>query len=227
MSTPYDTYRVWLRKHPAVGCAFARYLAVAPERHGLRAEMLDGCSPAAIAADLATRIDRLIADTTVSAATLVFQPATTLEDLARVALELESHKSWSMSRSLLRETPVGDVVAFRLAREIPFQGALCPSEALVLGPYPEFPPTRCSPVTVLEIFVGEPPTLAPDGSPTTKANLASMSIVVPSANAFKSMWAASERGRSRSLNGANDLRAKARVTFVIPLGLARGLGCAP
>ncbi len=77
--------------------------------------------------------------------------------------------------------------------------------------------------------MGVPPPFDPYGKPTKKGNLASMHLEgVP----FETMWENSIKGRRRSLDltedgDDDDGRARARVTFAIPLELARSLGCVP
>jgi hypothetical protein len=110
---------------------------------------------------------------------------------------------------------------------LPFGAGQCPSEALVLGPFAGFPNTRKSPLTAIEIFVGEPREFDPkSGAPTTKANVAHMDMGVMQ-EAWEIMWEQSVDGRLASLGGINDPRAKAKVAFVVPIALAQKLGFAP
>lgn len=225
--TPLERYRSWLLKRSDVGCVFARFMAANPARFGQVAETIVGADATAMAIDIAQRIDRLVADPAVAAATLLFPEETTLEDLVNVALALDGQPGWHVTRTTLPGTSIGDAVAFGMVRDIPFQGAPCPSEALVLGPFDEFPETRRAPVTVLEIFVGVPPAQTPSGAPRTKANLADVDVAPVATGVFQSMWRNSVTGRRRSLNGVEDGRAKAKVAFVVPMTLATSLGCAP
>lgn len=185
-----------------------------------------GRGPDRTAADLAERISGFVADTS-AAATLLFPGLTTLEDTARVMLALRSHEHWSVTTSHLQPPPARPLVALHAFRQIPFGESTCPSEALVLGNFKELPPTRRAPVTALEMFVGQPRVDDPKtGAPTTKANLAHLSLKLPSPSTWDNMWAASEKGREESLGGP-DNRAKAKVTLVMPLTLARRLECLP
>jgi hypothetical protein len=202
-------------------------MAANPDRFGQRAETVVGSDVASMASDIAQRIDRLVADPAVSAATLVFPEDTSLQDLVGVALALDGHPGWHVTRTTLTGTSIGDAVAFGVVRYLPFQGTTCPSEALILGPFIEFPETRRAPVTVLEIFVGVPPVQTPSGAPRTKANLADVDVAPVAAGVFRSMWRNSVTGRERSLNGIEDGRAKAKVAFAVPLAVATSMGCVP
>jgi hypothetical protein len=112
------------------------------------------------------------------------------------------------------------------AHNIGSEGATtCPSEALVLGPFRVFPSTRKAPVVALELFIGEPRPMGPlDDVATTKANLAHIELGLPMHKMFQTMWKNSIKGRTKSLGGS-DNRAKAKVTLVVPVTLARRLGC--
>ena len=85
-------------------------------------------------------------------------------------------------------------------------------------------------MTALEMFVGEPMPQDPKThSPTTKTNLAHMdlsSLDLP-VRTIDALWLKSQEGRLASLGGNEDPRAKAKVTFVIPVDIARSLGCEP
>jgi len=172
-------------------------------------------------------LDGTVADPEVVATALLLPKLTKLEKLAATALEMAKFKHWIVTTSALKGTPEGDMVAVHITRMIPFGEAECPSEALVLGPFDNFPRTRKAPVTAIEMFVGEPRPLDPkSGNPTTKANVAHMDMgVLPDIWAI--MWEESEKGRLASLGGINDPRAKAKVAFPIPLALAKQLGCEP
>jgi hypothetical protein len=223
-------YLKW-RRQPAVGCVFARLMSTRPRDFGQRFEEVSAKSaPSRIAASIAKRMDIFVADKTVSAATLLLPDVITLKRLTTIVLELRAHSKWDVTTTLLEGTSAGDVVAFRVVRHIPFQNATCPSEALALGPFRSFPPTRRAPVTALEVFVGEPMPMDPKThSATTKANLAHMDLSDTDleASQIDTMWEMSKVGRLRSLGGSEDDRAKAKVSFVIPLALAQQLGCVP
>src|SRR5438876_781541 len=136
--------------------------------------------PEEIAAQIASRVNALVADPVTVAAAILLPSVTTLELLTKVALALNDQALWKVATSHLQTTPAGAMVAFHIVREIPFGADSCPSEALVLGPFSDFPTTRRAPITALEIYVGGPrPTDPKMGSPTTKANLAHMEMHMP------------------------------------------------
>lgn len=154
---------------------------------------------------------------------------TELKTLVAIANVLDQKADWGVARTRLPDTPGGDVVAFGLARQVPVDsGRMVPSEALVLGPFDDFPNTRRSPVTALEIFVG----IRADwnekaNAQACKANLADVHIEALPNQIFSKVWDSSIAARLGSLGGVDDSRAKAKVSFVIPLELAQALGCAP
>ena len=225
---PIDRYREWKLRNNAVGCVFARYMALNPARFGQRAEMVSGVVPAAVAADIAARIDALIADPTATAAALILPDVVDLPTVVAIAFALDALPSWCVTRTVLNDTPIGDVVAFNVVRDIPFEGSTCPSEALVLGPYDEFPNTRRAPVTALEIYVGAPPQFDAVGEPTTKGHLALVDIEPASQAVYDRMFRNTRRERLRSLNGIDDTRAKAKVAFSVPMAIAQTIvGCVP
>ncbi|KAB2910494.1 MAG: hypothetical protein F9K40_02515 [Kofleriaceae bacterium] len=222
-----EQYRLWKRNNADVGCVFARYMAAKPTEFGQRAEVVTGTDPAAVANAIAARVTAFVDEPQVVAGALVLEDVADLPSIVSVALALATHSHWRVTRTIIRGTPAGDAVAFNIVRDIPMQSSMCPSEALVLGPFPEFPKTRQAPVTALEIFVGAPPTHKHSGVPTTKVHLADVPIELPAASVFNNMWASSVAARLQSLGGVEDARAKARVAFAIPMALATSLGCVP
>jgi len=225
MSVESD-YLKW-RNEPAIGCMFARMIAREPKRFDQAVERIicDG-EPLEIAEEIDHRVTTLIEDQRVAAAVLLFPAITILERLARSLLALNGRPGWGVVAAPLAPPPAADMITVRLSRDIPFGDGTCPSEALVLGPFEEFAPTRRSPICALEMFVGQPRDLDPKtGTPTTKANLAHMSVHLPTQQAFERMWNMSMAGRLNSLDGNQDNRAKAKVSFVLPTALAQQLGC--
>lgn len=224
---PLERYREWKRKNNAVGCVFARLMAVDPARYGYRDELVNGNDPASVADVIADRVAAAVADPSVNALALVLEQITGLSTLVEVTLALANKVQWQVSRSLLLGTPIGDTVAFHVARQIPFAGASCPSEVLVLGPFPNaFPNTRCAPVTALEIYVGDPPPTDFMDKPTSKGHLALVNVSLPP-KTHQRMAQQTRTMRLDSLGGIDDARAKAKVAFSVPLPLATSLGCVP
>lgn len=162
------------------------------------------------------------------ASAFVFPDLADLVLVTRFALSLAHQPDWTVTRSAMNGTPGGEVVAFNITRTIPRPAGACPSEALMLGPFGEFPATRRAPVTALELFVGLPPAQQQNGQPLTKAHLALVPLDdLPHEKVFERMWKATKESRLRSLGEIDDPRAKAKVAFVIPVALATQLGCLP
>jgi hypothetical protein len=218
-------YEEWKRKQPDVGCHFARFIAFRPRAHGQFVEVVAAkSSPARIAASIAQRVGKLVANPKAKAAVLIFPEIKTLEELAKALLALKGRAGWQVSKSPLAHPTAGEFVTVAISRLIPFGTTEMPSEALVFGPFAEFPPTRRAPVVALEMYVGPPRALDPKTQEaSTKANLAHLDLNLPEA-ALKKMWANSAKGRLKSLGGKDDPRAKAKVSFVLSKALATSLG---
>jgi hypothetical protein len=211
--SPIEVYRSWKRVRADVGCVFARYMAANPERFGQRAAAVRGRDPGRIAASVAGRISVLVQDPDVAAATLVLPQVSNLGTLTEVALALGSQPQWTVTLRPLLATPIGDLVALNLVRQIPMEGGV------------SFPNTRRAPVVALGMFVGTAPTCQRDGKPTVRAHLADVVIDGPAKAIFNGMWERTKSERLRSLGGVDDPRAKAKVSLVIPMDLAKSLGC--
>lgn len=227
---PTEEYRTWRRLNPAIGCRFAGVISIAPTRWGQVFEAI----PAAANTDrmaeaIAAKVTQFVAEKPVAGAALVLPHLTDLEDTARVMLALGALPQWSITPSAITNEVAGPLVALRLARDIPFGDTTMPSESLLLGDFAVFPPTRRSPITALELFVGEPlPNDPKSGKPSKIANLAHMITRDQIGDKpFDHMWDESVAGRLKSLGDQQDNRAKAKVTFVLPVPMARRLGCAP
>lgn len=225
---PTTAYLQW-RRRPTVGCRFAMVASANPHLYGQRVETVFSASPPeAVAKVIASRITQLLADPQVQAAALVLPGLTTLRKTAEVFLALGNEPKWNVQRTILQIDDATSFVAFNITRAIPFAGTEVPSEALVLGNFPAFPATRRAPVTALEIFVGAPlPNDPGSGKPTTKGHLAHMDMTFPSPDAFKKLWSQTPATRLAALGGVDDLRAKAKVSFVVPVKLAERIGCMP
>jgi hypothetical protein len=224
-----DEYLKW-RRQSAVGCVFARLMAAHSDRFGQKIEeiRIRVGTPMKIAGAIAARVDRLVTDPAISAATILLPRIDTLESLLAVTLALRSYPKWTVTTAMIQAPPPEDLVAVRVVREIPFGEQMCPSEALILGPFEGFPPTRQAPITVIELFVGLPMPIDPKNhQPTTKANLAHVDLGPDfTQELIDNMWERSIEGRTRSLGG-EDNRAKAKVSFVVPRSFARDSGCEP
>ena len=213
----------------AVGCKFARLLARKPNQYEQRFVRVPKIRTAPqVAKRIASIVDGFVADEAVSVAVLLLPDLATLEQTAEVMLALDNEPQWGVETRALLPQAAGDFIAIRVVRDIPFEMETRPSEALVFGDFPEFPPTRQAPVTVLEIFVGKPRPLGPlNDEPIDKVNLAHIELNLTTHEQFEKMWEKSVEGRTASLEDPEDDRAKAKVTLVVPPAMARNLGCHP
>jgi hypothetical protein len=220
------TYLKW-RREPGVGCMFARMIAGKPDRYQQVLYEVGASSPRTAAVNIAKRIETLVSDPNVSAAALLLPKVRSLETLLSITLALRDQPKWTVTMTTLANPPAGPLVAVHINRLIPFGASACPSEVLVLGPFEEFPNTRRAPFVAMELYVGEPRPEDPKTlQPTTKANLAHIEMNLPTHKAFESVWKKSEEGRRASLGG-EDSRAKAKISFVVPLALAQKHRCVP
>lgn len=225
-------YSAW-QKGPAIGCSFARRMSLNPGRHQRAIEVVRGTAPAAIAPTIDALMRKAIASPEITSVAVLVPEVNSLQRLARVAQSLGRLPEWSLTYSGLPQTPGGPMVAFHLTRQIPFDSSTtCPSEVLVLGRFLVFPATRRAPTNAFEIFVGQPRATDPkNGTPTTKANLAHIDLHYPSQTGFESAWESARAGRAASLGvpldvpEEDDLRAKAKVSLVVPAALGAKLGC--
>jgi hypothetical protein len=225
-------YLQW-RRGPAVGCVFARLMSSVPTDYGQIVEEVTHRDVGAVAATIADRVQQLIPIRRALAAAFVSPGVKALEDLLAMALALKSNSSWHVDVWKLAPPPEMDLAAVKVTRDLPFGSGTLPSEALALGNFPEFPNTRRAPQTAFEIYVGEPAPQDPkEHTPSTKANFAHIDLrdreLINGDFEQKNidgMWVKSKEGRLRSLGGVEDARAKAKVTFVVPIALATRMGC--
>ncbi len=227
--SPKERYLTW-RRGSAIGCQFARLMAVRADDYGQHVDELKGTAPASLATAIEQHVDRCVGNADIAALTLLFPEIRDLASLVDIALALKTTPAWTVTSWIEPSAPPGPVVAFGLARNVLLpNGNPVPSEALVLGGFDVFPATRKAPVVAMEIFVGTPlPNDPKKGTPTTKTNLAHAKVAPPlNQSQFAYVWNASVKGRTASLGGIDDPRAKARVAFVVPLALAQTLGCVP
>lgn len=221
-------YLAW-KKSASVGCNFARYAALRPDDHGQALATLKGDTAPSLATRIDKHIGRLLTERKATAATLLLPEVSELKTVVQVALQLGTKLAWKVTRTHVTDTAAGHVVAFEVSREIPTnEGGVVASQALVLGNFGVFPPTRRAPLTALELFLGPCPHADPSGNPRTKANLDLLVASMPLGDTeIANMWDRTCELRRKVLGANDDLRAKARVAFVVPLALAREMGCAP
>jgi hypothetical protein len=226
--SPEARYLKWRRQQPAIGCVFARLIASNPKRYEQQVDRINGQDPMRVARRIESIVGPAVASANVSSVVLIFPDLVKLEAVASAMLALNGVPGWKVTWTKLKPPPAMVCVALNIVREIRFGSGTCPSEALVLGPFRSFPPTRRAPVTALEIFVGEPRPMGPlDDTPTQKANLAHIELNLATHAIFMKMWKKSHDARTKSLGDRADNRAKAKVSLVVPTLMARRLGCCP
>jgi len=121
-----------------------RGLAANSSRHeefGQHIEVVRSRTAKGVARRIEGSTHAAVQDTSVAALTLLFPAVTELTTLIDVALLLGKEHGWRVTRTSLPNARCGPVVAFGMAREIPFGGTAVPSEALVLGGFDVFPAT--------------------------------------------------------------------------------------
>src|SRR5690242_12001245 len=116
-----DLYRSWKRTHADIGCVFARLMATKPNS-GQREAVVAGSDPPTIAHEIATQIATFVDDLQIFSATLLFPDVNDLPTLTKVALALASEPLWTVTPRIVSGTPIGDVVAFNVTREIAIEG---------------------------------------------------------------------------------------------------------
>jgi hypothetical protein len=207
-------------------------MSAIPGDYGQVVEEVTHSDTAEVAAAIATRVEQLIPIRRALAVAFVLPGVQTLEELMAMVSALETKPSWHVDVWKLGPPPEMDLAAVKVTRDLPFEDRTLPSEALALGNFRVFPNTRRAPHTAFEIYVGEPAPQDPkQHTPSTKANFAHIDLRDRELinGDFKqedidSMWKKSQEGRLRSLNGVEDGRAKAKVTLVVPMALAREAG---
>jgi hypothetical protein len=200
-------------------------MASRPNEYGQRLDTIEGVDD--LAAKIHARVTAAVADDKAASLALVLPDVTTPDELVQIALGLKGLPGWTVKHWKLAKTPGGPMVAFGVAHDVKLAtGAMVPSEALVLGPFDGFPPTRSrAPVTGFEIFVGTPPDIdSKTNAPPTKANLAHVQLGMAQA-VFNRVWAKTIENRLEELGGKEDERAKAKIAFVVPTAIAKKRGC--
>lgn len=230
MTPLVNKYLRW-RRQAAVGCVFARVTAVDPARYRQDVREIKGIDPTAVATGIEAALATMINDPVTQAATIVLPGLKKIERLVGTAQVLGAMPGWTLDLSLLDHTPGGPMVAFRVTRAIQHNGLPCPSELLFFGKFDWFPNTRRAPVTALEVFVGTPlphdPKTGILRTIASRANIADLEMIQMPPGVYQRNWSRSETDRLSSLGGVPDPRAKAKVSFVVPLDAATRLECLP
>ncbi len=212
-------YLDWLRR-PQVGCVFAQLLARPRNRTGLRTVVARGDSGHGYADELALQIDGLVheavSDDSHEALSVLLPEVLDMQKLALLIWELGNLPRWVIEgEHRWRDTTVLIGLRVEIAAQI-F------AETLGMGPFSIFPPTRQCPVTTLEIRTK---TLRAKKSHTSRTHRAAHLADIP----VRHILTAAQIGlrfstytpwlRKRILQGQEDMRAKAGVTYSIPAAI--------
>ena len=212
-------YLDWLSR-PQVGCVFAQLLARPIYRTGVRTVIARGASgigdPSELALQIAGLVNESVKEASDEALSVLLPQITDVETLARLVWELGKQPGWAIEKEQLwRRT----LVLIGLRVEIDTKVV---AETLGMGPFGVFPTTRQCPVTTLEIRT------KPRGAQRSKrsrtqgashlAQLPVRHILTPAEfrvrfNKF-TPWL-----KERILGKKGDLRAKASVTYSIPVAI--------
>ena len=211
-------YLDWLRR-PQIGCEFARFLARPANRARIRTVVARGSSGVGDPGELAIQIDRLVKESVNNASdealSVLVPQVLDNQALTYFVWELSKIRGWIVER----EHPWSRrLVLIGLRVEI---AADVVAETLGLGPFPIFPPTRQCPVTTLEIRTKSTRAKMSHVSNThLAAHLADIEVsdILTSAE-FKDLDTRTRCLRRRILEGQEDMRAKAGVTYSLPAAI--------
>ena len=216
-------YLDWLRR-PQVGCIFAQLLARPSYRTGIRTAVARGCSGTGDPKELAIQIDSLIkesvADDSSEALSVLLPQVLDIEVLTRLVWELGKKPGWMIEReSRWRDT----LVLIGLRVEIA-PGVV--AETLGLGPFLYFPTTRQCPITTLEIRTktkrAKKSRLSKTHLAAHLADISTEHILTP--RQFRALFTElTPRLKKRILENKSDLRAKAGVTYSLPIAIWNSL----
>ena len=216
-------YLDWLNR-PQVGCVFAQLLARPRNRSGMRTVVARGSSGEGDPSELAEQIAQLATesakDPSTEALSVLMPQIVSLETLAQLVWELGTQPGWAVElEQTWRKATVRIGLRVEIAPDI-F------AEALGMGPFEIFPPTRKCPMTTLEIRTKR---IRAKRSQRSEKYLAAHLADIPT----KRFLTPSKHGslfkdftpwlRKRILGGQEDMRAKAGVTYSIPAAIWRSL----
>ena len=212
-------YLDWLFR-PQVGCVFAQLLARPVYRAGVRTVVAHGSSglgdPNELADEIAYLVDESVSNDSDEALSVLLPQILDVEPLACLVWALANRTGWAIEKEQLwRKT----LVLIGLRVEIA-PGVV--AETLGMGPFNIFPTTRRCPVTTLEIRTK--PKRAKK-SHISKTHLAAHLADIPMDHKLTS----TEFGhrfrkltpwlKKRILGHQGDLRAKAGVTYSVPVAI--------
>ena len=216
-------YLDWLRRGQ-VGCIFAQLFARKRNRTNLRTiRLLENShdpNNSSLPKLIAAATEEAVSDPRTEALTVLLPDILQPEKLVKMLQDLSRLANWSIES----ETPWrGTIALIGLRVEI---GNSVRAEVLGMGPFDFLPPTRQCPITTLEIRTKPRYALLNKILPLWKrAHLAQLPT--------EAFLKGKERGirfgeltprlRLRILGGNDDARAKARITFAVPLAIWNAL----
>ena len=212
-------YLDWLRR-PQVGCIFAQLLARPSYRANLRTVVARGTSGIGDPTELATQIANLVSESVGNdsdeSLSVLLPQVLIPETLVHLVWALGNQTMWKIEKETLwRRTLV--LVGLRV--EIA-EGVF--AETLGMGPYDIFPTTRQCPITTLEIRTKD---IRAKRNRLTRNLLASHLADIPTEHIMKSSTHGLLRSKltpwlkRRILGHQNDMRAKAGVTYSLPVAI--------
>ena len=212
-------YLDWLRRSQ-VGCIFAQLLARPSYRTDVKTVVARGSSGIGDPKELASQIARLVResvdDDSVEALSVLLPQVLSPETLVHLVWALGNQTRWKIEKETLwRRTLV--LVGLRV--EIA-EGVF--AETLGMGPYDIFPTTRQCPITTLEIRTKD---IRAKRNRLTRNLLASHLADIPTDHIMKSSTHGLLRSKltpwlkRRILGYQNDMRAKAGVTYSLPVAI--------
>ena len=212
-------YLDWLRR-PQVGCVFAQLLARPVNRTGMRTFVARGLSglgdPGELAVQIAQLVDESAQDPSIEALSVLMPQILNVEALAQLVWELGTQPGWDIEREhMWRGTLVLIGMRVGIAKGIV-------AETLGMGPFEIFPPTRQCPITTLEIrtkskrakkrFLSNRPLAG------HLADIPTDHMLTPAK--YRDLFAKFTPWlRRRILGDKQDMRAKAGVTYSLPVAM--------
>ena len=213
-------YLDWLLR-PQVGCVFAQLLARPVHRTAMRTEVIRGTSGLGGTKELASTIGHLVEESieeaSIESLSVLMPQVTSVEKLTQLVWELGHQDNWTIElESLWQRRLVRIGLRVKIA-----EGVL--AETLGMGPFEILPATRRCPITTLEIRT------KPKGavkSPTPNKHRAAHLAYIPIENRI--LKPAEYRIRSKKFTPAlrkrilgkrGDSRAKAAVTYSVPVAI--------
>ena len=216
-------YLDWIRR-PQVGCIFAQLLARPVNRTGMRTVVARGDSgvgdPRELAVQIAQLVDESVQDPSYEALSVLMPQVLNDVTLTQLVWELGTQPGWYIE---LEHGWRGTLILIGMRVEIAEDVV---AETLGMGPFEIFPPTRQCPITTLEIRTKR---TRAKKSHLSKTFLAGHLADIPTDHMLTGAAHGALRSkftpwlRRRILGNQEDMRAKAGVTYSLPVAIWRSL----